>query len=249
MTSDELQTRLREIVARYPSARSAMLPCLHLVQEETGYVTPEGIQAVAEAIGVKPDEVESVVTFYSMYTQEPKGRYVIKVCTSISCYLRGCDDMMAYLEERLGIHRGETTSDGRFTLESAECLAACGMAPVAQVNGRFVENVTDSDASALIGYLENDGAVEEIASPWRPSAMGAAWRRSPPSAQSTSQRQLSTRRMMVMRAKTMRIKRSRMGRIHHDRYTRNAAHHSHQRCAATRANTPLRHARLRCAGY
>ena len=166
MTSDELQTRLREIVARYPSARSAMLPCLHLVQAETGYITPEGIQAVAEAIGVKPDEVESVVTFYSMYTQEPKGRYVIKVCTSISCYLRGCDDVMAYLEERLGIHKGETTSDGRFTLESAECLAACGMAPAVQVNGRFVENVTDSDASALIGYLENGGEVEEIASPW-----------------------------------------------------------------------------------
>jgi NADH-quinone oxidoreductase E subunit len=172
MTSDELQKRLREIVARYPSARSAMLPCLHLVQAETGYITPEGIQAVAEAIGVKPDEVESVVTFYSMYTQEPKGRYVIKVCTSISCYLRGCDGVMAYLEERLGIKRGETTSDGRFTLESAECLAACGMAPAVQVNGRFVENVTDSDASALIGYLENDGAVEEIASPWHPISDG-----------------------------------------------------------------------------
>jgi NADH-quinone oxidoreductase subunit E len=172
MTSDELQMRLGEIVARYPWARSAMLPCLHLVQEETGYITPEGIQAVAEAIGVKADEVESVVTFYSMYTQEPKGRYIIKVCTSISCYLRGCDDVMAYLEERLGVRRGETTSDGRFTLESAECLAACGMAPAVQVNGRFVENVTDSDASALVGYLENDGDLEAITSPWRPISDG-----------------------------------------------------------------------------
>ncbi len=172
MTSDELQTRLREIVARYPSARSAMLPCLHLVQAETGYVTPEGIQAVADAIGVKADEVESVVTFYSMYTQELKGRYVIKVCTSISCYLRGCDDVMAYLEERLGIRRGETTSDGRFTLESAECLAACGMAPVIQVNGRFVENVTDSDASALVGYLESDGDLEAITSRWHSTSDG-----------------------------------------------------------------------------
>ncbi len=129
MTSAELQARMRDIVARYPNARSAMLPCLHLAQEERGYITPEDVQAVAEAIGVKPDEVESVVTFYSMYSQEPRGRYTIKVCTSISCYLRGCDDVMAYLEERLGIRRGETTSDGRFTLESAECLAACGMRP------------------------------------------------------------------------------------------------------------------------
>lgn len=172
MTSDELQARMRDIVARYPNVRSAMLPCLHLVQEEQGYITPEGILAVAEAIGVKPDEVESVVTFYSMYTQEPRGRYTIKVCTSISCYLRGCDDVMAYLEERLGIRRGETTSDGRFTLESAECLAACGMAPAMQVNGRFVENVTDSDASALIGFLENGGAIEAITSPWQPISEG-----------------------------------------------------------------------------
>ena len=171
-TREELQTRLREIVAQYPSARSAMLPCLHLAQEETGYITPEGVQMVAEALGVKNDEVESVVTFYSMYSQEPKGRYQIKVCTSISCYLRGCDDIMGYLEERLGIHKGETTPDGRFTLESAECLAACGMAPAVQVNGRFVENVNDSDISALLDFLARDGDLEEVNSPWRPISDG-----------------------------------------------------------------------------
>ena len=172
LTREELQAKLREIVAHYPSARSAMLPCLHLVQEETGYVTPDGVLLVAEALGVKADEVESVVTFYSMYSQEPKGKYLIKVCTSISCYLRGCDDVMAHLEERLGIRRGETTPDGRFTLESAECLAACGMAPAIQVNGRFVENVTDSDVSALLGFLEQDGDLEEINSPWHPISDG-----------------------------------------------------------------------------
>jgi NADH-quinone oxidoreductase subunit E len=196
MTSDELQTRLREIVARYPSARSAMLPCLHLVQEETGYITPEGVQAVADAIGVKTDEVESVVTFYSMYSQEPKGRYIIKVCTSISCYLRGCDDVMAHLEQRLGIRKGETTSDGRFTLEAAECLAACGMAPAIQVNGRFVENVTTESASALVEYLSSSGDPEAITSPWQPisggrgmatvSAIGAVGATSEPSAPAPS---------------------------------------------------------------
>lgn len=167
MTRDELQDRLREIVARYPSARSAMLPCLHLVQEQHGYITPEGVLAVAEAIGVKPDEVESIVTFYSMYSQEPKGRYIVKVCTSISCYLRGCDDVLAHLEQRLGIRKGETTSDGRFTLEAVECLAACGMAPALQVNGRFVENATIESASALIDYLAGGGDPEIITSPWR----------------------------------------------------------------------------------
>jgi NADH-quinone oxidoreductase subunit E len=196
MASEELQARLREIVARYPSARSAMLPCLHLAQEEHGYITPEGIQAVAEALGVKPDEVESVVTFYSMYTQEPKGRYTIKVCTSISCYLRGCDDVMAHLEQRLGIRKGETTSDGRFTLESAECLAACGMAPAIQVNGRFVENATTESASALVEYLSGGGDPEAITSPWQPisegrgmatvSAIGAVGATSEPSASATS---------------------------------------------------------------
>jgi NADH-quinone oxidoreductase E subunit len=172
MISEELQARLREIVSRYPSARSAMLPCLHLVQEEHGYITPEGIIAVADAIGAKPDEVESVVTFYSMYTQQPKGRYVIKVCTSIACYLRGCDDVLAHLEQRLGVRRGETSSNGRFTLEPVECLAACGMAPAMQVNGRFVENMTTESASALVDYLIGGGAAENLISPWQPVSDG-----------------------------------------------------------------------------
>jgi NADH-quinone oxidoreductase E subunit len=172
MNRDELQARLRDIIARYPSARSAMLPCLHLVQEETGYITPEGVKIVAEALGVKADEVESVVTFYSMFTQEPKGHYIINVCTSISCYLRGCDNLLAHLEQRLGIHKGETTSDGRFTLQAVECLAACGMAPVMQVNGRFVENMTTETASALIDYLAGDGDPLTITSPWQPISDG-----------------------------------------------------------------------------
>ncbi|HET8908660.1 MAG TPA: NADH-quinone oxidoreductase subunit NuoE [Ktedonobacterales bacterium] len=172
MIGEEVQVRLREIVSRYPSARSAMLPCLHLVQEEQGYITPEGIIAVAEAIGAKPDEVESVVTFYSMYTEEPKGRCVIKVCTSIACYLRGCDDVLAHLEQRLGIRKGETSSDGRFTLEAAECLAACGMAPAMQVNGRFFENVTTESADTLVDYLVSAGDTAALTSAWQPVSDG-----------------------------------------------------------------------------
>ncbi|SRR5579875_410997 len=157
MISEEVKARLREVAARYPQARSAMLPCLHIVQDAEGYVTPEGILAVAEAIGVKPDEVESVVTFYSMYHQEPIGRTVIKVCTSIACYLHGCDETLAKLERRLGIQKGQTTPDGRYTLEGVECLAACGMAPAVQVNGEFAEQMTPDKTDALIDTLEQHG--------------------------------------------------------------------------------------------
>jgi NADH-quinone oxidoreductase E subunit len=170
--TDEVKARMREIVARYPEARSAMLPCLHLVQETEGRITEAGVLAVAEALGVKPDEVESVVTFYSMYYTQPLGKYVIKVCTSISCYLRGCDDLLGHLEQRLGIRRGQTTPDGRFTLDHIECLAACGMAPVLQVNGQFVEKVTPERADRLIERLRQDQEVGDLGSQWRQNGAG-----------------------------------------------------------------------------
>jgi NADH-quinone oxidoreductase E subunit len=173
MITDEVKARMRAMLAQYPSKRSAMLPCLHIAQEAEGYVTREGILAVAEVIGVKPDEVESVVTFYSMYSQEPLGTHIVKVCTSISCYLRGCDDLLAHLEDRLGVRKGETTADGRFTLQGVECLAACGMAPVMQVDGRFVENVTTETADAVIEYLAQGNGAEGIESRWRVIGDGA----------------------------------------------------------------------------
>jgi NADH-quinone oxidoreductase E subunit len=166
MISEALKARMREAVARYPSPRSAMLPCLHLVQDELGYIPDEGVIAVAEAIGVKPDEVESVVTFYTMFHKRPQGRYVIKVCTSVSCYLAGCDDTLARLEQTLGVRRGETTADGQFTLEGAECLAGCGMAPAMQVNGLFVERADPERAEALVAYLKAGGDVAEIRNNW-----------------------------------------------------------------------------------
>lgn len=166
MISDDVKAQLREIVARYPVTRSGMLPCLHLVQDVEGYVTPEGIAAVAEAVGAKVDEVESVVTFYSMYHQQPIGKHVIKVCTSISCYLMGCDDVLAHLEKRLGISRGQTTPDGRYTLQAVECLAACGLAPALQVDNEFVENVTPQVADALLERLEKGKGVEDMGGQW-----------------------------------------------------------------------------------
>ncbi|HZC04083.1 MAG TPA: NADH-quinone oxidoreductase subunit NuoE [Ktedonobacterales bacterium] len=167
MVSEALKAQMRETVARYPQARSAMLPCLHLAQDELGYITEEAIVAVAEAIGVKSDEVESVVTFYSMFHQKPKGSHVIKVCTSVSCYLRGCDAVVEGLERTLGVRRGGTTPDGRFTLEAVECLAACGMAPALQVNGEFAEQVTPENAERLVEFLASGGEMAQVSNRWR----------------------------------------------------------------------------------
>ncbi|MBO0783687.1 MAG: NADH-quinone oxidoreductase subunit NuoE, partial [Ktedonobacteraceae bacterium] len=146
MISEQAKQRMRDLAARYPVARSAVLPSLYIAQEEEGYITSEGLRAVAEALNMTVDDVESVSTFYTMYHQQQPGKKVIKVCTSISCYLRNCDGLLAHIEQRLGIRRGETTPDGNYTLQTAECLASCGTAPVLQVNGEFVENVTPGTA-------------------------------------------------------------------------------------------------------
>ncbi len=156
MISEQVKQRMRALASRYPAARSAVMPALHLAQQEEGYITSEGLQAVAEAVGMTVDAVESVATFYTMYYQHPQGKHVIHVCTSISCYLRNCDALVEHLEKRLGIARGETTPDGNITLKTAECLASCGTAPVLQVNGEFVENVTPEKADALLNELNKN---------------------------------------------------------------------------------------------
>lgn len=156
MISEQAKQRMRDLAARYPVARSAVMPSLYIAQEEEGYITQEALQAVADAIGLTVDDVESIATFYTMYHQRPLGQKVIKVCTSVSCYLRNCDGLVQQLEQRLGIRAGETTADGRYTLMTAECLASCGTAPVVQVNDEFVENVTPEKADALVNQLDQE---------------------------------------------------------------------------------------------
>jgi NADH-quinone oxidoreductase E subunit len=156
VVSEEAKQRMRAAAAKYPTLRSAVLPALHIAQEEEGYITQDALDAVAEVLKLTPDEVKTVATFYTMYFKEMPGKRVIHVCTSISCYLRGCDQLVEHLEDRLSIKRGETTPDGRFTLLTAECLASCGSAPVMQVNNEFVENVTLESADALIDQLNQE---------------------------------------------------------------------------------------------
>lgn len=156
MVSAEAKERMRAVAAQYPTLRSAVLPALYIAQDEEGYITEAALEAVAEVLNLNVDEVKSVATFYTMFHKEQPGKRVIKVCTSISCYLRGCDQLVEHLENRLGIKRGETTPDGRFSLQTAECLASCGTAPVLQVNNEFVEQVTPESADALLAALNQE---------------------------------------------------------------------------------------------
>ncbi|HVU69984.1 MAG TPA: NADH-quinone oxidoreductase subunit NuoE [Ktedonobacteraceae bacterium] len=162
MISEQAKERMRSLASRYPMSRSALLPALHIAQEEEGYVTPEGIATVAEILNLTTDDVKSVATFYTMYYHRPHGQKVISVCTGISCYLRGCDALVEHLEKRLGVTRGENTADGNFTLECVECLASCGTAPVLQVNGEFVENVTLEMADALLDELGRELKAKKV---------------------------------------------------------------------------------------
>ncbi len=156
MISEKAKQRMRDLAGRYPLKRSALLPALHIVQEEEGYITSVGLEAVAAVIGVTVDDVESVASFYTMYSQQPRGKKVIKVCNSISCYLRNCDALIHHMEDHLGIKAGETTPDGSFTLLTVECLASCGTAPVLQVNDEFVENVSFEKADQIIEDLSRE---------------------------------------------------------------------------------------------
>jgi NADH-quinone oxidoreductase E subunit len=154
MISEQARQRMRDLAARYPVARSAVMPSLHIAQQEEGYISEAGLQAVAAALNMTVDDVESVATFYTMYYQKPQGQKVIKICNSISCYLRNCDPLIAHFEQRLGIKAGETTADGNYTLMTVECLASCSTAPALQVNGEFVENVTIERADELLDSLD-----------------------------------------------------------------------------------------------
>jgi len=128
---------------RYPHPKSAILPSLWEVQHEEGWITPEGMELVAEVLGVTPSEVQAVATFYSMYFQKPPGRHSLLVCVNVACALRGADETAAYIEEKLGCPPGSTSADGAFTWDATiECLGACGYAPMMQIDHRFHEHLT-----------------------------------------------------------------------------------------------------------
>jgi NADH-quinone oxidoreductase subunit E len=159
---EEIRTQAREIVARYPAgrSRSALLPMLHLVQSEQGYVSAEGVTLCAEELGLTKAEVGAVATFYTMYKRKPAGEYLVSVCTNLSCQILGGDEVFARLSDHLDIGHNETTADGSITLEHAECLAACDFAPVVTVNYEFYDNATPDSAVGLVRELQSGGRPE-----------------------------------------------------------------------------------------
>ncbi len=139
---DVFRAEADAIVAKYEEKRAAMLPVLRLVQEKLGFVSPEAEEWVGSLLGIAPSHVHEVVTFYTLYNQQPVGKHHIQVCQNIACALTGCESMIAAISKKLGIKPGETTPDGRFTLSTVECLCACEVGPVMQVNDKYVGPIT-----------------------------------------------------------------------------------------------------------
>jgi NADH-quinone oxidoreductase subunit E len=144
----------REIIARYPRSKSALIPLLHLAQEQDGYVTDDGIRHIAELIDCTPAEVLGTCSFYEMLKLEPVGTYVLNICTDISCMLVGADDLLHHAERKLGVKAGQTTADGAITVEGVTCVAACTEAPCAQVNYRYEYGLTTDALDHLIDDLQ-----------------------------------------------------------------------------------------------
>ena len=152
----------RQIIGRYPKKKSALIPLVHLSQEQNGYVTEDAMRHVAELVEVTPAEVYGTASFYEMFRFEPTGTYLINMCGTMSCALLGANELMHYAEHRLGVKAGSTTADGMFTLQHAECQAACTEAPTLQVNYRYRFRVTPADFDQLINDLAAGKLANEI---------------------------------------------------------------------------------------
>ena len=183
--TDETLARAEELIGRYPERRSALLPLLFLVQAEDGYVSPAGVAQLASLLGLTKAEVAGVATFYSMFRRRPVGKYLVSVCRTLSCQLRGSREISAALCERLDTPLGGTDPSGMVTVEEVECLAACDGAPVVQVNTENYERLSKEQALELVAKLlhdevppptlAGDGAVVEpstAAMHWRLSGLG-----------------------------------------------------------------------------
>lgn len=141
------------IIARYPKPRSALVPLCHLAQEQDGYLADDAMEHIAELIGVTPAQVLGTASFYEMFKLHPCGKYVVGVCTNISCMLSGAYELLEHCEKSLGVSVGGTTADGMFTLEEVECSAACTVAPAVQVNYRYEDRVTPESFDALVADI------------------------------------------------------------------------------------------------
>ena len=159
--SDEKLKKVSEIIARYPEGKhkSALIPLLHLAQEEWGWLSAEAMDYVASLLNIKSIEVYEVATFYSMYHLKPVGKFVFEVCQTGPCMVNGSDDIIEYIKQTLNIKVGETTEDGLFTLKTVECLGACGYAPMMQMGKFYKEHLTKEKVDNIIAECRKNAAI------------------------------------------------------------------------------------------
>ena len=161
MLTPEREAKIDELLSHYPVRQSALLPVLWLVQEQYGWISLEAMRYVAVRIGITPEQVREVVSFYSMFNDRPVGKYHLQVCCTTPCMIMGSDAIISHIEERVGVRRGGTSDDGLFTVSQVECLGSCGTAPMLQVNRwKYHENLTPESVDRLLDELRSKAAAE-----------------------------------------------------------------------------------------
>ena len=151
---EAVSQKIQALIDKYPQKRSALIPSLHLAQKEKGYISQDTICEIAGIFDLTPNEVSEVVSFYTMFHRKPVGRYVIQVCTNISCLLCNAEEIVDHLTQKLGIKLGETTEDNKYTLLEVECLGSCGTSPVIQINDDYYEELTPQKVDQILDSLK-----------------------------------------------------------------------------------------------
>lgn len=154
MLSESACRQIQDLISKYPEKRSALIPSLHIAQKELGYISQDTMREVAQIFGLSSNEVHEVTSFYTMFHRKPVGKYIIQVCTNISCQICNAESIMDHLTKKLGIKPGETTPDNKFTLLEVECLASCGTSPVVQINEDYYEDLTPEKLSMILDGLK-----------------------------------------------------------------------------------------------
>jgi NADH-quinone oxidoreductase subunit E len=154
MLSNAACQKIQSLLTQYPQKRSALIPALHIVQDDAGFLSPDSICEIARIFELAPIEVQETVSFYSMFLSKPAGKYLIQICTNISCMLCNAEEIVAHLERKLGIKIGETTSDMKYSLIEVECLGSCGTSPVMRINEDYYENLTPEKIDTILDSLQ-----------------------------------------------------------------------------------------------
>ena len=171
MLAEKYAEEIHNILARFPDKKSAVLPLMYLAQEEHGYMSNEAMTEVAEILDLDPTHILSLAGFYTLYYEQPVGKYVLEICSDLACALRGADDFVAMACRKLGVPVEGTTEDGLFTIKTVMCLAACDKAPMLQCNLKYEENLDEAKFDRLIARLREEAAGDRVAGEAEPSVV------------------------------------------------------------------------------